>query len=248
MSDVRYRNLTDRGEAIAALREQLAGAEEIVAMSAPAALVDELADDLEAVLDRGVLVLLLVGGEALEPARDRTYPATLVRHWEPAADYVTSIVVDYHSGMLTEAELHDPDGREGRALLYHDRFIGDLQLNTLTIAWWQRSPEIYATDPTPLPAPHDSYLYAVIDAAKYLRDGHSLAARIEGVATADGEPMTVEGQVVNVRQNIVSPSTNAFPLEQSIFVADDSGDVVSVGGPSAQVEDIRARHVELYEP
>jgi len=247
MAEERYRNVHDREAAIEALRDLLAGAEEVVAFSAPVALVDELAADLEAALDRGVLVLLLVGGEPLESARGRSYPATLVRHWEPAANYVTSIVVDYHSGMLTEAQLHDSEGRSGRALVYHDRFLGDLQLNTLTIAWWQRSPEIFATKPTPLPVTHESFFYAVIDAAKYLRDDHDVAARVEGVTTAEGEPTSVDGQLVNVRQNLVSPSTSSFPLEQSLFVA--AGDrIVSVGGPSAQVEDLRAERVELHEP
>lgn len=247
MSEQYYRNLEDRAAALSSLRDLLATATDLVICSAPSPLVEELTPELEAALAEDVLVLLLVGGDVDEPTGERPYPATLVRHWERPIDFVTAASVDYDQGFYTEADLHDPDGRSGRALSYRDQFFGDLQLNTMLFAWWQRSPELYAADPDPLPTTHDSFFRAVIDAARFLREEQPLAARIEGRTTDGDEPATVEGEVVNVRQSIISPATNSFPIEQSIFVATQDG-VVSAGSNSAQVEDLRADRVEFFEP
>jgi len=247
MTERVYRNLADPQRAMARLRELVEDAEELVVVSAPTPLVDELAPELERALDRGVLVLLLVGGDAtIETARDRTYPATLVRYWESVADFVVSALVDYDRGLVSMAELHDPEGAAGRALVYRDGFIGDMQFNTIVIARWQQSPEIYARESPALPRAYESLFEAVIDGARHLREGRPLAARVAGHATTTDEQIEIEGPVVNVRQNLVSPSTNTFPIEQSLVV--DTGErVYTVGGPSAQIEDLRADRVELYE-
>lgn len=247
MAEQYYRNVEDPVEAVAVLRDLLADAEELIVLSAEFPLVEELADTLTAALESDVLVLLLVGGESLEAAREREYPATLARHWERPVDFVTAAVVDYHTGFFTMASLRDPESAEGRALRYRDRFFGDLQLNTMLSAWWQRCPELYAAEPTPLPVTHESFFYAIIDAARYLRADEPVAARIEGEATESGEPVTVEGEVINVRQSIISPATNSFPIEQSIYLSTRDG-VRSVGSTSAQVEDVRAERAEFYRP
>ncbi|AGN01418.1 transcriptional regulator [Salinarchaeum sp. Harcht-Bsk1] len=247
MREQHYRNLEDRAAALSSLRDLLATATDLVICSAPSPLVGELTPELDAALADDVLVLLLVGGEVETSTGERPYPATLVRHWERPIDFVTAASVDYDRGFYTEAELHDSDGQAGRALRYRDQFFGDLQLNTMLFAWWQRSSELYAADPAPLPTTHDSFFRAVIDAARFLREDQPLAARIEGRTTDTNEPATVDGEVINVRQSIISPATNSFPIEQSIFVASTDG-VVSAGSQSAQVEDLRADRVEFYEP
>ncbi|RQG91020.1 TrmB family transcriptional regulator sugar-binding domain-containing protein [Natrarchaeobius chitinivorans] len=243
-----YENVYSREKALSKLRGQIRTSEEIVALAAPVELVPEIEDVLADAIDRGVLVLLLLASNNLsyEDVAEREFPATIVRYWEQHGANVTSSMVDYHSGLVTVSQLHDPDADVGRTLTYDDEFFGNMQLTSLVVNFWRRGDEIYAADPRPLPHTYDSFFYAVVDAAKRLRDRHDLYATVEVAGENRAYGDVVDGPVINVRQNIVFPMTNSFPSENNIFVESDHG-VVSVGGPSGTVEDIGASAVKLYE-
>ncbi|RQH01923.1 TrmB family transcriptional regulator sugar-binding domain-containing protein [Natrarchaeobius oligotrophus] len=243
-----YENFYARGAALSKLREQIRDSEEIVALAAPVELIREIEDVLWDALDRGVLVLLLLASDELtyEDVTTREFPATIVRYWEPRGIVVTSGMIDYHSGLITVSPLYDPDAEVGRTFAYHDEFFGNMQLTSLVVNFWRRGDEVYAADPRPLPHTYDSFFYAVIDAAKRLRDRHDLYATVSITDGSDRYGDSIDGPVINVRQNIVYPMTNSFPAENSMFVECERG-VVSIGGPSATVEDVGASAVKLYE-
>ncbi|RQG86910.1 hypothetical protein EA462_14720 [Natrarchaeobius halalkaliphilus] len=243
-----YENVYSRERALSELREQIHESREIVALAAPIELIPQIEDVLTEAVDRGVLVLLLLASDDLsyEEAAQRAFPATIVRYWEPQGVNVTSAMVDYHSGLVTISQLHDSDADVGRTLIYADEFFGNMQLTSLVVNFWRRGDEIYADDPLPLPHTYDSFFYAIIDAAKRLRDRHDLYATVSVVGGHPEYGEVIGGPVINVRQNIVFPMTNSFPAENNMFVESNHG-TVSVGGPSGTVEDIGASAVKLYE-
>lgn len=248
MSHGKYKNFYSRAEAIPQLQKLLKGAEEIVTLSIHPGLVEDIEDELTAALDRDVLVLLLLGGEGVpDEDGDRTFPATVVRHWEPIDELLTTCVVDYYRGVVTDLRLDRPRGDEGRVLVFTDRFLGDAILTNTLANHWYNGHEVYRADPRPLPQEYDSFFYAIIDAAQHLQAGRDLHARVTATVVEESiEQTTVEGPVTNVRQSLVYPMTSAFPSENSLFV-DTADGVVSVGGPSAAIEDTRAVKLELFE-
>jgi hypothetical protein len=239
-----YRNVSTKSEMVTELRELAEGAEDIYAFQGPREFVPELADALEAAHDRGVLVLLLLADEDPEALTGQSYPATAVRQWNPQGPIVTSAMVDYVSGFVTDAQFDDYDG-DGRALAYHDRYFGGMHLTSLILNYWREGREVFTADPKPLPREYESFYHAVIDTAKHLRNDRDLYARVCGRRKRDDEPETITGPVVNVRQNIIYPITNSMPSENSLFLETDDGQL-SIGGPSSELEDLRAEDVELF--
>jgi hypothetical protein len=241
-----YRNVSTKQEMLSELRELAETAEDIYAFQGPSEFVPELEEAFEDAHNRGVLVLLLLADDDPDSLTDRSYPATAVRQWNPQGRTVTSAMVDYVSGFVTD--LH-PGGVEnydggGRALIYHDRYFGGMHLTSLILNYWREGREVFTADPEPLPREYESFYHAVIDTAKHLRDDQDLYARIRGRRKPEDDCETFTGPVVNVRQNIIYPITNSMPSENSLFLESDAGQV-SVGGPSSEIEDLRAEDVTL---
>lgn len=240
-----YRNVAERSEMVAELRGLAETAEDIYAFQGPSDLVPELEAALDAAHERGVLVFLLLASDSPDDLTDESYPATAVRQWNPQGPVVTSTMVDYVSGFVTDAQFDAYEG-DGRGLVYRDRYFGGMHLTSLILNYWREGREVFTADPEPLPREYDSFYHAVIDTAKHLRADRDLYARVRGTRKRDDDAETVTGPVNNVRQNIIYPITNSMPSENSLFLDTEAGEL-SVGGPSSELEDIRAEHIELFE-
>jgi hypothetical protein len=67
---------------------------------------------------------------------------------------------------------------------------------------------------------------------------------VGGRWTDDDEPAEIVGRVVETKQGMVEPTNNEFPVEHSLVVATDDGEV-TVGGQGAFVEDVEADLVRI---
>jgi hypothetical protein len=112
---------------------------------------------------------------------------------------------------------------------------------------------VFVTDPDPLPKSFDWFRAAVLQAYLHRRQGTDLRASVQ--TKDDG---VIHGAVEEVRQAFVGPPTNDYALEASLVVRTDgaesvdggppavaAGELVSVGGPGAFIEDFQAETIIL---
>jgi len=70
-----------------------------------------------------------------------------------------------------------------------------------------------------------------------------VSASVRPIQAAD-DPGTIEGTVVETRQGLVEPQTNAYPIEHTLVV-DTGEETVTVGGAGSFIEDYEATEVTL---
>lgn len=244
--------LRSRDRIFATVREAIESADQEVVLSIPAAAVPELEDVLRAAMDRDVLVLVLLFDRATgdEPSIDPsslTGLATISR-WSAHIAPVTCIVDDTRGLTGHGRTLDDGEVPDREAALFDNPHIAGSLYRDFVGNFWMVSNEIHAAEFGELPASYPSIRHTVVWAALYLRDGIHVRARAEGRITETDEETTVEGDLLTVRQGIVYPASNSFPIETGFVVRRDDGSRWSIGGPRATLEDFAATDVTLIPP
>lgn len=239
----RFEVVKSRVTVLKRVSELVSRAEREVALGIPYHLLDEVADDLRAAVERGVLVLLLVTGA--EPGTDVQLSglASVARAWDQPMP--TMLTVDQEAGLVAPAEMVTRSNSNAQAIVFAQEQLGPVIVGSFLGNYWSMAAEVYTCDPEAFPATYDDFRHAVFQATLHIRTGGDVAARVTGrpVHFDDG-PTELDGRIVDVRQGLLEPSTNSFPVENTLVVADDEG-TFSVGGGGAFVEDFEADSVEL---
>lgn len=228
------------------VRSLLSAATEEAFVALPSPVVPDVADAMAAAVDRGVCVLLLEGAaspdDGGDPADRFGGTATVVRQWNEDMPFVAT--VDATSGLVGERRLLVGSHDERQAVsLAQSQIVGSL-FGSYVSSFWPMAEEAYVADPVALPLTYTMMRPAVLQAALHRAAGRAVEATVEVAATDGGDRETVTGEVVDVRQGLVEPPTNSFPVENSL-VLDHGGEAVSVGGQGAFVEDYVANEVTL---
>ena len=225
------------------ISEYIGTAESEVMLSVPAAFVPEVTEELAAAVDRGVLVLLVLGGDDEGDLAGAERWASVVRTWDRPMPIV--LTVDGEYGLVSPAEMVRRSNADQRAIALVQRQLVPVISGSFLGNYWPMATEAFVADPAALPATYRNVRHAVLQATLRRRRGDAvtLAAEVQPVQT-DDDRSTVEGTVVETRQCLVEPATNAFPIEHAIIVESD-GRRLSIGGTGTFLEDYEATNVTL---
>lgn len=239
----RFEVVKSRATVIKRLVELVGRADSEVTLAVPYTLVDEVADELRAAVDRGVLVLLVVTG--VGPADDLTLSglASVARAWEEPMP--TVLTVDQETGVVAPTEMLTRSNSAAQAIVFAQEQLGPVLVGSFLGNYWPMAAETYTCDPDELPATYDDFRHGILQATLHVRSGNDVVARVTGrtVHVEDG-PVELSGTVVDIRQGLLEPATNSFPVENTLVVETDDG-TYTVGGRGAFVEDFEAETVEL---
>lgn len=247
-----FEEIKARRTALKRLRGILADVENEAFVSLPANVYGRLRSELEAAVERGVLVLLLLGdadgsaetgatgANGRDPAGRFDGAATVVRRWTENVPFM--VVGDNRSAMVGDPDLlTGAHGAETAVALAQPDLAGSV-LSTFISGFWPVADEVFVGDPRPLPATYRTLRGAVVQATLHRRNGTALRATVD----PESGP-TISGPVTDVRQGLVEPRTNDFPVENCLVIDAEDRGVISVGGPGAFVEDYAAESVRLAE-
>lgn len=223
------------------VRALLSEASEEAVVALPGSRVGAVADELRAAVDRGVLVLLLVGENRPDPdysALDGCYSALRVWDHEPPV----MVASDVTAGLMAPAGFLSSGDGEDAVVVRQDQLVANL-VGSFLGNYWPLADERAVREPGELPRTFGNFRNAVFEAARQRRADRSVDVAVDGHVT-DGPERRVEGRVVEVAQGLVEPRTCEFPIEVRLTV--DTGDeTVSVGGEGAFLEDLVADETTL---
>lgn len=244
MASYRFEPFSTPEAAESALRVLVESADEELLFSGSSAILDRVRPALEDALDRGVLVLLLTSGVEDDRFED---VARVVHVWEDAGPLSVICTADDRDGLCANELVFEEPLNDDEGVLFSHPLVRTHLFSTVIGNTWNRATEEYIGEPDPLPATYRNFPTTVVNATLHLREGRDLDAAVRGKHVGTTEEVTLEGAVCNVRQSFVSPITNSFPVENSLFVRTADDDVVTVGGPGAFVEDVEGYEVTLRE-
>ncbi|SNZ15889.1 transcriptional regulator [Natronoarchaeum philippinense] len=223
----------------------LESAEEEVTMTLPASLLSQIQPTLRETVDRGVLVLLLLSGPEAEnyPIEQLDGVASAVRVWHARAPLM--LTVDRSLGLIAPNDMLTQSNSESNAISLAQRQLVPVLTGSFLGNYWPVAEELYVDRARELPLTTSDFRNAVLQVALRKQQGDDIVATVRGrpVATENGED-TIEGEVVGVRQGLVKPATNSFPVENA-FTVDTGNQRFTVGGEGAFVEDYEAHEVIL---
>ena len=225
-------------------RRDIDSATEEVFICLPAAVFDRFADALADALDRGAAVYALVTDPGLDgfdtdALAGRT---TLGRTW--AHEPRPLLTVDRERMVLDEPKLL-VDATDGSAIsLARSAVVGNLFATYLS-NFWGIATEAHCCDREPLPRTYPTLRNALVQATLHERAGVDLTATVTAESTTSGEIVEMTSvPIVELRQGLLDPFTNQFPVENSIRV-EHEGEVVAIGGENAVIEEYEALDIRL---
>ncbi|MWV63374.1 TrmB family transcriptional regulator [Halorubrum sp. JWXQ-INN 858] len=224
------------------IRSIVDGADTEVTLSIPAKRLPEIADSLANAVERGVLVLLIVSDVPDPDALDVDGCASVVRAWSEAMP--TLLTADSGAGVIAPPELLVRSRSEKQAIVFTQEQIAPVIAGSFLGNYWPAADEVRTADPAPLPAEYTNFRHTVLQATLHRRLGTQLRATVGGRRPEDDTQLEVAGRVIEVRQGMVEPANNEFPVQHSLVVETDAGPV-TVGGRGAFVEDVEADLVRL---
>ncbi len=228
---------------IDAIRALLDSAEESLTVAVPESSLPTFAPQLEAAIERDVLVLLLVHGDAATQRPADSDVATAVR--TVASDVAPLLVTaDSQRGLTGHYRLLRDTRTESWATEFDDENLARDQFTMFLGSHWLMGTERYVADVCEFPRTFSAFQLAVFMAALALRAGTPITARARVRSTTDRTATTVSGPVVNVRQSIVYPASSTNPAERSLTVETDNGPV-TIGGTGATKEEYECREITL---
>ncbi len=232
-----FQIVKSRQTAIKYIQQTLLSARDEAFVSIPATLFPAVQPELETVVDRGVLVLVLLSGAgAVDPdAFDGT--ASVVRRWDEDAPFM--LTADNQRAIVGDAGLLSGVHADETAVALSQGHIAGSVLGSFIGSFWPAAEERYVSEPGPLPRTFESFRHVVLEAYRHRHAGDDV---VVDVVTEDGLSLT--GRVVGVRQSLVEPTTGDFPVENGLAVETGEGRV-QVGGEGAFIEDYRAETVTL---
>ncbi|MFC6976052.1 TrmB family transcriptional regulator [Halomicroarcula sp. GCM10025709] len=225
-------------------RQFIGTAESELFITVPADVLPELADELAAAVDRGVLVLLAVGGSTADlPASVLERVATVSKSWERGM--TVYLTIDQSTGIISPSSLLDWKHGDAEAISFHNQSVAVAVESAFLGTIWSASEELVLRRPSSLPRTYDGFRSSVYDAALYTRQGRPVQAEMSARPTGTRDrPSPLTGEVVGVTQNFVEPTGAQFGMQNSLTL--DTGDeTVTVGGIGAFLEDYEATEVTL---
>jgi len=210
----------------------------------PAAVFDRFREALSDAVSRGVAVYALVTDPGLDAFDLDAFAgcATLGRTWEHEPRPL--LTVDRERMVPDEPRLL-VDGTDGSAISLTRSAVAANLFSTYLSNFWEIATEAYSCDRDPLPASYPTLRNALVQATLHERAGETLQATITAESTASGEVVEMTSvPIVELRQGLVDPFTNEFPIGNSISV-EYEGEVVTVGGVNSVIEDYEALDVRL---
>jgi len=243
----RFDVIKSRVTVLKRINEYISRAEQRVGLAIPYSHLSRVAEELQNAVDRGVLVLLLVTDAEPDPEELAGYDrpvASVVRSWN--ASIPVLLTVDRDLGMLSSSEMMTTANSDEQAIsLVQERIVPTLYGSFLA-NFWLSAEQLQVIDPTPLPRTYESVDQAVFEATLHLRNGTAITACVEALANEPDSESTekVTGRVVDTRQGIVDPISNQFPIEHTLILETEDGEV-TVGGTGAFLEEYRARTITL---
>ncbi|WP_049972117.1 TrmB family transcriptional regulator [Haladaptatus cibarius] len=237
--------IKSRVTVIKRIEDRLAEANEEITLSIPYEHLPEVANELGAAVERGVLVLLVVSGIHHEDIDTSEFEgiASAARAWrEPMP---TTLTVDQRFGLVAPTEMIVRSNSDKQAITFAQEQLVPVLVGSFLGNYWPMANQVYATAPAELPRTFHDFRHAVLHATLHLRGNHPILARVRArpVGEKNG-PMTVEGKIVDVRQGLVEPASNAFPVETALVLETEEGEV-SIGGSGSFIEDFEAKDVTL---
>lgn len=231
----------------ARLRDRLLDAREEVILSIPYSALSKVEKELQAIIDRGVLVLLLITGTNGETDGISRHQlegcATVVRAWNERMPIMLS--VDERTGMVISYDLISKSSRDDRAITIGTPEFVPILVGAFMGNYWPTADELYTTDPPLLPRTYTCFRHAITDAVLARRDDQDLGLEATVIPTSDGDdPRRISGEILEIKQSLVRPETSSFPLQNTFVLDTDEGEV-TVGGQGAFIEDYQAEEVTL---
>ena len=226
-------------------RRDIESATEEVFLCLPADAVDRFRPVLAAAIDRGVAVYLLLTDPGLDgfDASDVAGHATLARTW--AYEPRPLLTVDRERMVLDDPKLLVEGPTDGSAISLTRSAVAGNLFSTYQSNYWQIASEVFRCDRDTLPGTYPTLRSAIIQATLHDRAGHDLTATVTARDTTTGEIVELASvPIVEIRQGLLDPFTNEFPIENSLRVEYD-GEVVSVGGVNSVIEDYGALDIRL---
>jgi sugar-specific transcriptional regulator TrmB len=223
------------------IRAFINDADEELTLSVPLDVLDEVADELQAAKDRGVLVLLLVSG-TVELPDETTHLASVTRVWSETMP--TMLTVDRRVGIVAPIEMLSSAHSDTQAIVFAQKHLGPVVVASFFGNYWPVAREAAVADPVELPVTYENFWHIIFQATLWLRADVDLRATVEGRTTADNERVDIDCRIVDVTQGMIEPTNNSFPVEHSLTVEADGG-TYTVGGYGAFLETIEADRVTL---
>jgi len=241
----RYEVLKSTSTVRKRIQTLLRQAENEVTLSVPASLVPEIAGDLEATLNRGVLTVVLVTEDESWSGDVAAFDGlgSVVRYWEEMGP--TFATVDRREGLFSPQDVVTGAETDQQAISFTEDQLSPVVVGSFLGNYWPVAEQVYVHEPTELPVTYDRFRHAVFDATLHERRGRDLLAEVSvRPARSVEEYRTVQGRIVAVNQGLVEPTNNSIPIEHS-FVIDDGEERFTVAGPGAFMEDYEATSVTI---
>lgn len=234
------RIVKSRETALKRLRESVSEAANELLVAVPANVFPAIEDELRAAHDRGVFTCLLIGmmADADADADRFAGTASVVRYWDAELPFLYA--ADNESAMIGDAGVLSTTPNDTDAVTVSQRHLSGSIVGLFLSAYWPAATELHVDTPAALPHHYNWFRQAVVDAFLHYHDGRDVRAEVE---TRNGG--TVLGELVEVRQAVVGPSTNAYTLEMSLIL-DTTDGLLSFGGPGAFMEDYEVASVTLH--
>lgn len=224
------------------IRKNIRTADKEIILSIPAEAVPDIAGDLRSALDRGVFILLLVTGvETIDSKTDRI--ASVLRTWNEDAPAL--MAVDSWNGLFSPPDMFQRihSHKQGVQLQHHQ--LIPILISAFLGNYWRCGSEVYIRQPNDPPHEYAGFRHAVFDTTCLLKRDVDLHTEIKVRSTSDTDGFkTIQGRIVETRQSLISPPSSTLPIENTLFVTID-GDVHSIGGQGAFLEDYEAKRVRL---
>jgi sugar-specific transcriptional regulator TrmB len=217
------------------LDRQLARADREIFAIVPATSFSVVADALADARERGLFVYCLLAGESAESqVAEMDNPgryAHVVRTWDGRPPLF--VMRDGRGGVLASHGMLTSRHGGGYAIAFNQLEVASGFFGNYVSNVWPMGEQRFLAGPPDLPATFETFRSGVTTAALHTTAGHDVVADLDVVATeADAERAVTGVPVREVRQNLVEPVTNAFPIENSLVVETDEG-LVSVGGQTS---------------
>ncbi|WP_247001911.1 TrmB family transcriptional regulator [Halosolutus gelatinilyticus] len=223
----------------------LSNARTEVLLSVPADVLPRVRSTLKETVDRGVLVLLLLGGTETrsQDVASLSGIASAVRTWEALVP--TMLTVDRHHGLLAPGQMLASSTSDTRAVSISQEQLAPVLAGSFLANYWPMAEERYVKAPGELPQTYEGFRHAVFQIALHRSGGARLEATVTGSPLVeDDEPATLTGEIVDVHQSLVRPVTSTHPIENAFSIEID-GDRYAVGGSGAFLEDFGAESITV---
>ncbi|NLV06685.1 hypothetical protein GOC83_11160 [Haloarcula rubripromontorii] len=228
---------------IDAMQSLIDSAAESLTIAVPKSALPAFVPQLNAAIERDVLVLLLVHGDATAPTPAYNDIATAVRTIESGITPLLA-TADMQRGLTGHSRLLTDSMGEHQATAFDNENLAHDEFTMFLGSHWLMGTECYVADVCAFPRTFSAFQFAVLMAALALRAGTPITARAHVLSTTDRTETTISGPVINARQSLVYPASSKNPAERSLTIDTDSGPV-TVGGAGATKEAYECLEITL---